>query len=127
VDTFLREARARHPASPVERLSREALARMLDHSWPGNVRELQHAVERLVLLGRAAEAQVADLPPALREGNEPRSPEFRGEVLPMREMQRRYAAWALERMGGQRGRTAEALGIDAKTLARWLRDDGDQG
>lgn len=41
-------------------------------------------------------------------------------MIPVRELQRRYAAWALEQTGGHRGRTAERLGIDAKTLAKWL-------
>jgi two-component system response regulator HydG len=43
-----------------------------------------------------------------------------GAVLPIREVQRRYAAWALERFGGHKARTAEALGVDVKTLAKWL-------
>ena len=43
-----------------------------------------------------------------------------GGVLPIREVQRRYAAWALERFGGHKTRTAEALGVDVKTLSKWL-------
>ncbi len=42
-------------------------------------------------------------------------------VLPIREVQRRYAAWALEKLGGHKARTADALGVDAKTLAKWLK------
>ncbi len=42
------------------------------------------------------------------------------EIVPIRELQRRYAGWALERCGGHRGRTAERLGIDPKTLSKWL-------
>ena len=121
IETFVREARARHPSSPVERLSAEAMARMLDHGWPGNVRELQHAVERLVLLGRGAEASVADLPPAVREPPPSPTPWAGRTVLPIRELQKRYAAWALEQNGGHRGKTAEALGVDLKTLAKWLQ------
>jgi DNA-binding NtrC family response regulator len=46
-------------------------------------------------------------------------------VLPIREVQHRYAVWALERFGGHKTRTAEALGIDGKTLAKWLGIDAD--
>jgi two-component system, NtrC family, response regulator HydG len=46
--------------------------------------------------------------------------EFRGEILPIRELQRRYAAWALTQTGGHRARAAEKLGIDVKTLRGWL-------
>jgi two-component system response regulator HydG len=118
---FVREARARHPHSPVERLSAEAMAWVLEHDWPGNLRELSHAIERAVVLGKSAEAGVADLPRTLRERTGPRlGMALDAEVLPIRVVQRRYAAWALEQLGGHRGRTAERLGVDAKTLAKWL-------
>ena len=38
----------------------------------------------------------------------------------MRELQRRYAAWALERVGGRKNIACEKLDIDAKTLNKWL-------
>jgi two-component system response regulator HydG len=122
---FLRAARASHQASPVERLSSEVVDRLLAHSWPGNVRELQHAVERLVVLGRGVEAQAADLPPLVATPPRDGDLTFHGEVMPVRELNRRYAAWALEQLGGHKGRTAEALGIDGKTLAKWL-SEGEQ-
>ena len=112
--------RGRYPTSPVERLGPEALAVMGRHPWPGNVRELGHVLERIVLLGRSAEIGVDDLPPALRDPAAADPLEFRGEILPIRELQRRYAAWALTQTGGHRARAAEQLGIDVKTLRGWL-------
>jgi two-component system response regulator HydG len=123
-ERMLSRARAKHPHSPVERFSREAFAKLLDHGWPGNVRELAHAIERVVVLGRSAEADVTDLPSTVHAALPAAMPSvLEGGVLPIREVQRRYAAWALERFAGQRSRTAEALGIDAKTLAKWLNGD----
>jgi two-component system, NtrC family, response regulator HydG len=121
IEHFLREARQKHPTSPAERLAPATLARLLDHPWPGNVRELAYAVERLVLLARGAEIDTRDLPPAIAA---PRSDGlgFTGPVMPVRELQRRYAAWALEQLGGQKKRTAEKLGIDLKTLSKWLSE-----
>ena len=130
VDRLLAEHRSKHPRSPVEYLSKEAMAKLTTHSWPGNVRELAHAIERVVLFGRTAEAPVSDLPPTVT-ASVPRVaphqvPELQaGGVLRMREMQRRYAAWALEHFNGHRTRTAEALGVDNKTLAKWLSLDAD--
>ncbi len=112
--------RERYPASPVERLGLDALAVMARHAWPGNVRELSHVLERIVLLGRNAEIGVDDLPPAVRDPAAADPLEFRGEILPIRELQRRYAAWALTQVGGHRARAAEKLGIDVKTLRTWL-------
>jgi two-component system response regulator HydG len=121
VEHFLREAKARHPGSPAERIAPAAATRLLDYPWPGNVRELGHAVERMVILARAAELGPTDLPPSILAGK-PQSATFEGGVMPVRELQRRYAAWALDQCGGHRTRTAERLGIDAKTLAKWLSE-----
>jgi two-component system response regulator HydG len=97
---------------------------MLEYPWPGNVRELAHAVERLVLLGRSEEAQFSDaaLPctgPAGAAG-----PAFAGPVITMREMQQRYAQWATAGLGGNKTRAAERLGIDVKTLSKYLGGGG---
>ena len=128
IDHFLRAAKSRHPASPVERIAPAALARLLDHRWPGNLRELAHAIERIVLLGQGAEAQAVDLPAmvAAPVGASSLGPPLGDEVLPIREVQRRYAAWALEKCGDHRTSTAERLGVDGKTLARWLSDADDK-
>jgi len=122
IDHFMLESRGRHPHSPVERIGPEAMVRLLEHPWPGNVRELEHLIERLVLLGRTPEVAVSDLPAALTA---PRgaAPLFRGDVLPLREVERRYVAWALEQLGGRKVQTAEKLEVDIKTLGRWLRED----
>ena len=122
---FLRLAVARYPSSTVRRVSAEAMARLAGYRFPGNVRELAHLIERAVLLGRAAEIQSADLPASVLSDSPGARVPFQGEIVPVRELQRRYAAWALEQLGGHRTRTAERLGIDAKTLAKWLADEPD--
>jgi len=125
VEHFLQAARARHPRSPVERFSLEAHRRLARHGWPGNVRELENLVERAVLLGRTAEVAAEELALEPARDAEPGRVEFQGPVLPLRDVQRRYAAWALHREGGRRLATAEALGVDRKTLARLLEASGE--
>lgn len=122
VEHFLREQRARHPQSTVQRFGSEAMRHLLHYSWPGNVRELAHVVERAVVLSAEAEVPVADLPPALRQSGADRPPPLEGEILPIRVVQRRYAAWALAQCSGHRGHAAEKLGVDVKTLYNWLSD-----
>jgi two-component system response regulator HydG len=121
LEHFLTQAKAKHPQSPVVRFSRDALAKLLEHTWPGNVRELSHVTERLVLLGRAAEIGVSDLPSTIGEKHAQKFA-FKGEVLPMREVQRLYAAWAFEELGAKKLLTAEKLGVDPKTLGKWLEE-----
>ena len=121
VEHFLASFRAKYPSSPVTGFSPAALTRIMDYPWPGNVRELAHLIQRVVVLGRAAVAEAEELPPVLlRDVAEPQDG-FR-EILPARELQHRYAVWALERCGGHQSRTAEHLAIDIKTLNRWLQD-----
>jgi two-component system response regulator HydG len=122
-ERFLADAKQRHPASLVEGFSRGALARILEHAWPGNVRELAHVVERGVLLGAAAEITEADLGIAPAPADHTLA--FSGEVIPMLEVQRRYARWAYDQMQGHKTRTADKLDVDTKTLNRWLADDRD--
>jgi len=96
----------------------------LERSWPGNVRELAHAIERIVLLGRVAEVHATDLPVQVSNSPAAAIPGSVGNgILPIRELQKRYAVWVLERLGGHKSRTAEALGVDVKTLAKWLNED----
>ena len=121
VEHFLASARARHPSSPVRAFDKAALARLIDHAWPGNVRELAHVVERCVLLVDNAEAGADDLPVSVGVPT-PGAPEFRGEIVALREIQRRYARWAFEQFGGNKARTADQLDIDVKTLSKLLVD-----
>jgi len=125
IEHFVAAARQRHPDSTITGFSREAMTHLLEYAWPGNVRELAHAVERCILLAEGAEVTVADLPPRIRAAADDEALPFRGEVLAMRELQRHYARWALGQLGGHKTRTADKLGIDIKTLNKWLAPDDD--
>jgi two-component system response regulator HydG len=124
MEHFLREAKQKHPTSPVESLAPDAVERLLEHAWPGNVRELEHVIERAVLLGRGSAITSRDLPTAVR-APVPAAVSFVGEVVPFRDLQRRYAAWAFEKLDGRKMLTAERLGVDSKTLNRWLENEAD--
>ena len=120
LEHFLAACRAKYPQSEVRAFSAEALAQLRGHRWPGNVRELAHLTEKLVLLGRSDVIAAADITEALGPAGTEDAPAFRGPVRPMSEIERLYAAWALGQTGGHRGQTAEKLGVDPKTLRKWL-------
>jgi DNA-binding NtrC family response regulator len=123
IEHFFDQSRRRHPSSTVKHLSAEVSERLVDHDWPGNVRELEHVIERLVLLARGAEVTLADLPATV--GKRRAANDFSGDVLPLREMTRRYAQWAFDALAGRKLETAEMLGVDVKTLTKLLRNDGE--
>jgi two-component system response regulator HydG len=126
---FLRESLAKYPQSLVRGFSTKTLALLGGYRWPGNVRELAHTVEKLVLLGRSSEIDVDEVTEFVRDGRTKGSLEFHGDIVPLRAVERLYAAWALAQTGGHRGKTAEKLGVDPKTLRKWLEEptseDGD--
>ncbi|MGZ3474274.1 MAG: sigma-54-dependent transcriptional regulator [Polyangiales bacterium] len=121
VDQMLARSLARHAHAKVKELSPEALRLLVEHPWPGNVRELAHTIERAVVLAKGTRIEPDDLPATLR-GKAAEVLSFAGPVVTLREVQRRYAAWVLEQQGGHRGRTAEVLGVDPKTLAKLLSE-----
>ena len=121
LEQLFQEALAKHSSTSVKRISPEAMRELLAYPWPGNVRELAHVMERLVLLSPGKEVSVADLSLASIEKHEAEV-DFQGEVVPIRDVQRRYARWALRQLGGQRGKTAQQLEVDPKTLAKWLEE-----
>jgi two-component system response regulator HydG len=127
LEHFLAECRAKYPHSEVRSFSPQALSQLRAYRWPGNVRELAHMTEKLVLLGRAGEISAADLPHSVKAVSAEEPFEFRGAVQPMMEIERLYAAWALGQTGGHRGQTAEKLGVDPKTLRKWLEEPDREG
>ena len=86
---------------------------------PAMSARLEHLVQRAVLLVQTPEIDVSDLPPAIVAAA-PRAFAFGGHVRKLEEVERQYAEWALEQLGGRRMLTAERLDIDRKTLARLL-------
>jgi len=123
---FLAAARARSPRTPVVRFSPAALGRMFAYPWPGNVRELENLIERVVLLGGSEEVGVADLSEAIRVGTATPGNHFDGAVKSLQAVERDYARWALEQLGGRKLATAEKLEIDRKTLNRLLEPPADE-
>jgi two-component system response regulator HydG len=125
---FLAQARGRYPNSPVRVFSPRALAQLCSYRWPGNIRQLAHTVERIVLWARDAEVDLTDLPEVVRGDADGLPFAFHGRIVPLRELERHYIFWAVTQSGGHRASAAERLGVDPKTLRRWLgvpRDGND--
>ena len=88
---------------------------MRRHAWPGNVRELRNRIQRAVVLAERALLTPEDLELAEAEG---------AAVLTLaqakEEFQRRYIEQILARNGGNRTRAARELGVDPRTVFRFL-------
>ncbi|MCC6994577.1 MAG: sigma-54-dependent Fis family transcriptional regulator [Deltaproteobacteria bacterium] len=119
-DHFLARARERNPAALVRRLSPEALSVLARSPWPGNVRELENVLERLVIVVGHEVVSVDDLAmhaPTLVEDATPLD-RAKADLLTLRQLERDYIAWVIERCDGNKTRAAEILAIDVSTIHR---------
>ncbi len=114
---FLSRAAARMKKD-VSAITPDAMSTLMQYPWPGNVRELQHAVERAVILANTSSIRRRDLPPELTSATPMRG---RADTLDLRQNERLMIERALERFGGNRRRTAEALNISTVTLWRKMK------
>jgi DNA-binding NtrC family response regulator len=107
---------------PTLNVSSEALAVLTAYSWPGNVRELENAIERAVAFARGPAITPDDLPERVRASGGASALIARSveQNMTIREMEREYILEVLRRMGGNKSRAAELLGLDRKTLYRRL-------
>ena len=137
-DHFLAHLNARDDSK--KQWSAEARAKLISYSWPGNVRELKNAVERAAILADKS------ILPELLPGNGDSGTATHGKSVPghdggpagskgqggpagapatlmtvrvgitLEEAQRRLILATLDEYGGDKKRTALALGISLKTL-----------
>jgi DNA-binding NtrC family response regulator len=118
VEHFTKQLNLRFSLS--KRFDAAAMAALVRHPWPGNVRELIHVLEQVIVLTDGEEIGVDDLPMAVR-GAPPVSPAVDdGEVLTLREVQRRHVLSVLERAGGNRAQAARLLGTSERSFYRLL-------
>ena len=106
-----------NPASKHKRFSDGALKILSEYPWPGNVRELQNLVHRTLLLSKNDVIKPHDLPADLR-------PDSRGSGRRLEDVEREHILRVLKEVGGQKGKAADILGVDPKTLYRKLLSYG---
>lgn len=99
-------------------LTRRAQTLLARYSWPGNVRELKNVLGSACMMAENEMIDVRDLPGYLTQASQPAGEEE--ELLPLAELERRHAIRVLARMGGNKVRAAEVLGISRATLYRIL-------
>ena len=91
---------------------------MKAHPWPGNVHELKNVVERCIVFGKNEIIQVEDLLFAGLGRPAEKAPDA---FKTLEELERDHIARVLKHCQGRKGKAADLLGIDRKTLARKLK------
>ncbi|KPK70098.1 hypothetical protein AMJ82_03995 [candidate division TA06 bacterium SM23_40] len=100
----------------------EAMERLARYEWPGNVRELENAIERAVVL---AEGDVIEPKDLLYYGlRVDQEDDGAPEQKTLADVEREHIERTLTAFEGHKGRTAEALNIDRKTLRQKMKKYG---
>lgn len=96
-----------------------ALIAIRKYDWPGNIRELENRIKKALVLCDQTLIGPEDLD---------LSPQQMQPILPLdkakEEFQRRYILEVLERNNGNRTKTARDLGVDPRTIFRYLEKEG---
>jgi transcriptional regulator with PAS, ATPase and Fis domain len=104
--------------SQVKGFSPSALSAIKKYPWPGNIRQLENRIKKaLVLCDKTLlEPEDMDL-----------GPEAQVPIMPLEkakeDFQRRYVLEVLERNNGNRTQTARDLGVDPRTIFRYLEKE----
>ena len=100
-------------------ISDRAMTALCDYDWPGNVRELENAIERAVVLTDHEYIEPADL---CYYGLSVENETFKEKALA--DMEKDHIYKTLKLFNGHMQKTAEALGIDRKTLRLKIKKYG---
>jgi DNA-binding NtrC family response regulator len=102
------------------RFAPECLELLCSYDWPGNVRELEHLVERACVMGLGPTIRADDIRLWLHGTPRVGGPQF-APGTSLEEVEREMICATLEKFGGHRARTADALGISVRTLGMKIK------
>ena len=115
-------------------IGEDVLNLLARYSWPGNVRELENTIEHAAAICTDHLITVNDLPRRVIERVTPLpAPPVQARLSfiedrpTLAELDRRYIQFILAEMRGNKSRAAEILGIDRRTIYRYLDPAGEQG
>jgi transcriptional regulator with GAF, ATPase, and Fis domain len=130
VDHFLRKYTA-EMSKPVAGITPESIDQLQSYNWPGNIRELENEIQRLVIQCDPEDFITPELlAPAVRkvEGLLGRAAPQRKKAGTLKDQMEEVERWllteALREHGGNKTKTAEALGITREGLHKKLSKYG---
>ncbi len=104
---------------PIAGLTRRAQGRMATYPWPGNIRELENVIGNACMLADGKFLDLGDLPERIKIQSSEQSPTDEA-LFSLEELQRRHVMRVLDRVGGNKARAAEILGVGRATIYQLL-------
>jgi len=119
---------ARHGTEQKRQIDVDALDALVRYDWPGNVRQLENTIARALALTPGDRITGDDLPEEVgsytgEHASAPEAVNAQSEdgIRTLSELNKAYAIAVLDKVGGNKSKAAELLGIDRKTLYRLLK------
>ncbi|UCE99364.1 MAG: sigma-54-dependent Fis family transcriptional regulator [Planctomycetota bacterium] len=116
---FLRKYNKKRGKS-IRAISAQAMQALVKYDWPGNVRELENAIERAVVLAENDVIKPSDLLYYGLNVETAAKSDVSGAQR-LINVEREHIVKTLKMFNGHKGRAAESLGIDRKTLRSKLK------
>jgi DNA-binding NtrC family response regulator len=111
---------------PISGLTRRAQAALARYTWPGNIRELQNVIGHACMMSDTEFIDIRDLPDSFNAPKLQASGPEADSLLSMRQLERVHAQRVLERVGGNKMKAAEILGISRTHLYQLLKSASDE-
>jgi transcriptional regulator with GAF, ATPase, and Fis domain len=105
-----------------KKISREAMAELMNYKWPGNVRELENAIERALVLGVSDSIRPEDLPESVAHKDPALGMHEAKYHLAVTQLKKHLILTALEEAKGSYTDAARILGVHANYLHRLVRN-----
>jgi len=119
LERYFIEKFAEEYEKPIAGITRRAQGRMATYPWPGNIRELENVIGNACMLADGKFIDLGDLPDRIRIQSSEQSPNDEA-LFSLEELQRRHVIRVLERVGGNKARAAEILGVGRATIYQLL-------
>jgi DNA-binding NtrC family response regulator len=101
-------------------ITRRAQARLASHSWPGNVRELENVIGNACMMAEGNLIDIDDLPEPLRSRKGLVVGLEDSRIPSLEQVTQQHVLNVLHRVGGNKLRASEVLGIGRNTLYEML-------
>jgi two-component system response regulator HydG len=119
IEHLMRRSLERSPRSTLVGFEPEALDFLTRYAWPGNVRQIENLIERLVVTASLPLARLDEVKQALGSAREVDAiGALVQKNLTLQAVEDRYIDGVLQKVGGNKPKAAEILGIDVSTLYR---------
>jgi len=114
--------KSREMGKEIKEIDRTAMDFLIRYSWPGNVRELENVIERAVAMGTGDIIHPEALPDHITQlAIETYRVHPDGKIPTMKEQERNYIQWVLEKTNWNRSKAAEIMEIDRVSLWRKIK------